>query len=657
MRAAGWVAILSTALPSAPACGQGDEGGEDVDAAGSAVVRILELSHFSGETLEDVEQKVWVNFADQVDPARIFISEEDISEAREAVGTEGGLRHDIEGGGYSAAKALVDRAVGAGNRFGGGRWGREAPGDAKVPLVWETLPRAKTDGELEDRWRLFLRMKQVRGEAETPGDIAGLGQAAGRLGEAEVRDLFLDAVAAAFDRNSEYQRPYRKDTFAKEMSLESTTTGVEVVREDSGRVVVKESKEGGPETGGAVVGVGVKGGPVFKVEDLSDARLAEMVGGGSGAAAVIELDGGGGEVRTVEVGVEDNPANAASRASAELVHLAGRSVGLLSVPALYGWGREDSGGDFRRLVGRLRDAGAEAIVLDLRGNSGGSVDEAREMAGVFVGDGDVALGLDRNGDVRSFDGVGEVGFHGPVVCMVDAETGSAAEILAGALQHHGRGVVLGGGPTRGKGTAQAVLDLGQHGYLGVVPDAHLGAVRVSTMLLYTPGGKAIQGRGIWPDIVVPCGMLAARAVSEMKGVSEVALGDASLDGLRGGQMNLEQSESLAAASALSRNRVEKNPFFLKTRELLSKVTAALEGNYAGREAGEDIRSLYRAMVEGRTPSREFVSEDVTGPGRGDPGGLLLDPYASEAVSIAIDLAAAGALPPGAKGVESAHAEK
>lgn len=668
MTVARWGSILAGVLFAPLVQGQnldekpGDDGLKR-DAAGSATVSILELSHFSGKTLEEVEQNVWVHLADQVDPLRIFISGETLAKARIASGKAGGMKADIESGGYSGAEVLVSGAKSTGEVFQAGEWNTGVEDGEESPLIWETMPRAMTDADLEGRWRLFLKRKQIRGEADTLVDIAGLGKIAARLGGGEIRDLFLDAVAGAFDPNSEYQRPYRKVDFAKGMSLTGTTTGIEVSRDDRGKVVVKESLEGGPEEGSEVLSVGVEGDGEVEVENLSDAKLQEMVGGATGDGVRLEVSGRDGEVRTVEVAAADDPLNKENRARAELILMEDVVVGLFSVPSLYGWGGADAGGDFRRLAERLVRAGAQALVLDLRGNSGGSVDEAREMAGVFLGKNTVALGVDRSGNIQAFSGLGDASVCAPVVCLVDAETGSAAEILAGALQYHGRGIVLGGGATRGKGTAQTVLDLGSHGFLGKVPDEHLGAVRVSTMLLYTPGGRAIQGAGIRPDIVLPCGLEAARMIGQMRGTGESPIGKPKLTGWGGSEKaDLRWRRGFKEVSKMSQRRTAESSFFSKTGEILGEALEIIAANSLERRTGGGVAgvigSLHSTVVEGKVCSLEVVAADAVGPARGESRTRLLDPYEGEAVAIAFSLAKmANTLPKGAGGVGSGYENK
>lgn len=143
-----------------------------------------------------------------------------------------------------------------------------------------------------------------------------------------------------------------------------------------------------------------------------------------------------------------------------------------------------------RLRGSLEELlaqGAQAVVLDLRGNPGGLADEAAEVAGLFVEDGVVAR---FTGQSRDLQAAGDALPPLPLAVLVDGGTASAAELVAGAVQDHGRGVIV-GTQTFGKGAVLAISDLSEGAAVQFTADEFL-----------TPDGHEVEGRGIVPDVPV-----------------------------------------------------------------------------------------------------------------------------------------------------------
>ncbi|MCR4398826.1 MAG: S41 family peptidase, partial [Firmicutes bacterium] len=140
-------------------------------------------------------------------------------------------------------------------------------------------------------------------------------------------------------------------------------------------------------------------------------------------------------------------------------------------------------------LGELRSKGAKGIILDLRGNPGGILDEAVQMAELFVPEGPIVSVVDREGnrDTRVSE---SKGLDIPLVVLVDGGSASASEIVAGAVQDRNAGTVV-GTKTFGKGCVQTLINLRDG-----------SGVRLTTAKYYTPAGRTIHGVGIEPDIVV-----------------------------------------------------------------------------------------------------------------------------------------------------------
>jgi len=138
----------------------------------------------------------------------------------------------------------------------------------------------------------------------------------------------------------------------------------------------------------------------------------------------------------------------------------------------------------------LQAHGARAFVLDLRGNGGGYGDEATAVASAFIASGPIFTTRERNGAVSISNASGKANFHAPLAVLIDGDTASAAEIVAGAIQDDGAGTLV-GTRTFGKGVVQSVYPL---------PDG--SAFKVTTARYTTPKGRDIDRVGITPDVIV-----------------------------------------------------------------------------------------------------------------------------------------------------------
>jgi carboxyl-terminal processing protease len=154
----------------------------------------------------------------------------------------------------------------------------------------------------------------------------------------------------------------------------------------------------------------------------------------------------------------------------------------------------------RHILNDLKQQHVDGIVIDLRQNGGGSLQEAVELTGLFIPDGPVVQVRNSNGDIDvENDPDPEMVYDGPLAVLVNRFSASASEIFAGAMQDYGRGIIL-GAPTFGKGTVQTLVNLNRF-----VPDAEtpLGQLKLTIAKFYRINGSSTQHRGVIPDISFP----------------------------------------------------------------------------------------------------------------------------------------------------------
>jgi carboxyl-terminal processing protease len=192
-------------------------------------------------------------------------------------------------------------------------------------------------------------------------------------------------------------------------------------------------------------------------------------------------------------------------------------IGVIDLPSFYGEvGGADSAAsgngatprstseDVELLIKQLNQASVDGVILDLRKNGGGLLDEAVALTGLFIDQGPVVQVRDGKGTViqRTDENPGIL-YRGPLLVLVGRRSASASEIVAGALQNYDRAIIVGEKSTHGKGTVQAVVELGKFLQRPDQSQPKAGAMKLTIQKFYLPNGHSTQNRGVIPDITIP----------------------------------------------------------------------------------------------------------------------------------------------------------
>ncbi|MFO0948239.1 MAG: carboxy terminal-processing peptidase [Planctomycetota bacterium] len=190
-------------------------------------------------------------------------------------------------------------------------------------------------------------------------------------------------------------------------------------------------------------------------------------------------------------------------------------VGVIKLPSFYADNQALQAGDenaksashdVRKILEDFKAKGVQGVVMDLRNNGGGLLNEAIELTGLFIDEGPVVQVRDFSGRVFPYkDDFPGVAYDGPLVVLISKFSASASEIFAGAIKDYGRGLVVGDSSTHGKGTVQKVLDLDRdiRGGFGGGGGKGLGAVKLTMQQFYRVNGQSTQNMGVPSDIVLP----------------------------------------------------------------------------------------------------------------------------------------------------------
>ena len=378
--------------------------------------------------------------------------------------------------------------------------------------------------ELDDRWRkrlknqvLGLKLAEKPLQEIAPTLVKRYENQQNRLSQYNEQDVFAvyaNALTSQFDPHTSYFSPRRAENFDIDMRLSLEGIGAVLQNEDEYVKVVRvvpagpADKQSDLKAAELIIAVGQgKVGPMTDVIGWRLDDVVDLVRGKKGTVVrldVIPAAGRSDEARRLtitrnEVQLEEQ---AAQSKIIEINDLGStpRKIGVIDIPAFYldfdAYRKGDP--DFRsttrdvaKLVNELNEAGVDGLVIDLRGNGGGSLREANELTGLFIEYGPTVQ-IRGTGSRVWRDGKRRRGpyYDGPVAIMIDRLSASASEIFAGALQDYGRAIVV-GDRSFGKGTVQTLLDLPE------------GQLKITESKFYRISGDSTQHRGVIPDISYP----------------------------------------------------------------------------------------------------------------------------------------------------------
>lgn len=343
----------------------------------------------------------------------------------------------------------------------------------------------------------------------------------GQLDREDVFQTFINSYVGAIEPHTSYLARRASDNFSINMSLSLEGIGAALQTENE-HTVVRRIIPGAPAdlsnrlfVGDRITGVAQGGdGEMVDIVGWRLADVVDLIRGPKGSTVRLELlpadEPLGGSRREIEL-VRDKvklEGRAASKKIYEIPTPEGTNrVAVIRIPTFYSnlearaRGEEDyrsTTRDVRRILGELRGERINGVVVDLLGNSGGSLPEAIELTGLFIAKGPIVQVRDSLGRVNiSRDPDPDLVYSGPLAVLVDRYSASASEIFAGAIQDYERGVLI-GEPTYGKGTVQRVENLGNS------PD--LGKLKYTIAKFFRVTGDSTQLRGVTPDIVYPTAM-------------------------------------------------------------------------------------------------------------------------------------------------------
>ncbi|HEY5923455.1 MAG TPA: carboxy terminal-processing peptidase [Kofleriaceae bacterium] len=469
----------------------------------------------------------------------------------------------------------------------------------------------------------------------------------------------INALVSVLDPHTSYLPPADKANFDIRMSGSLEGIGA-VLREKEHLIEIVEIvpggaswRQGGLQQGDLILSVQQEKQDPIDVFDMRIDDVVKMIRGPKGTVVRLRVQKPTGGEETIAI-TRDVVVIEEAYAKGAVIQNGTKSFGYIHLPSFYGGkgSPRTSSVDLKKLFHEMKQKKVGGVVLDIRSNGGGLLSDSIDITGLLIDKGPVVQvqDSDQQKEIIS-DKKGGIEYDGPVVVLVDRFSASASEILAGALQDYGRAVIVGTGPTHGKGTVQTLADLDRM----TGGKIELGVLKITIQQFFRPSGASNQREGIKPDILLPD---PAGHVEAGEGSLKHSIGWSKISPAPFDKWTTQYNTSKLAER--SRERVAKHPLLtkiaaatqvLKSRRNDTKVPlqrTAWEKRRAEQKAALDAASpdLKNAPAKLTVKPLEESPAPATAPG---PGGrtddravkwrdaLARDPWVEESVAILGDM--------------------
>ena len=510
--------------------------------------------------------------------------------------------------------------------------------DESLAIDRENVPWPRDREEMDAVWRkrikartldMLLNDREIDQIEETLGKryrnrLRQLTQTKRETRSEEAFQTYINAFTNTYDPHTEYFSPRNYAQFNINMSLSLEGIGAELRPDDEYTSIFRLLPAGPADKSGAlkpldrIIGVGQgKSGEIIDVVGMRLDEVVDLIRGPKGSIVRLKVIGPNaaeGDVKIVQITrnkvmLEDQAAQ--KRLLEYDIDGRERKIGVIDIPSFYAPPQADGSSrgrtttrDVVRLIEELKEEGVEGIVVDLRNNGGGSLEEAKSLTGLFIESGPVVQVRNQGRRALPFaDRDPRIDWNGPLAVLVNRLSASASEIFAGAIQAYQRGIIT-GVRTFGKGTVQTLLPLDR---------SQRKMLKITQAKYYLISGQSTQHQGVIPDIELP-------EAYDVDQIGESALDDA-MPWDRISPANYSTTHSVApfvgALQAAHMERVADDPDFeylraLNARDAEYRAKTHLSLNRATRErerAEDNDRRL--AIVNARLTARgEPLVEDV-----------------------------------------------
>jgi len=443
-----------------------------------------------------------------------------------------------------------------------------------------------------------------------------------------VLQAYLNGLCHAYDPHSDYMSAPHAQDFSIGMNLSLFGIGAQL-GEDDGYCTIRSLVPGGPAAKSRqvnekdrIVAVAQGGRPPVDVVDMDLEKVVQQIRGPKGTEVRLTLSPGPDHTtRKVVTLIRDEIKLEDSEAKAKLVEFPdGKRIGVIDLPSFYATVNlgnasqttpKSTTADVTKLINRLKAEKVSGIVIDLRSNPGGSLEEAIKFTGLFIKSGPVVLARNPDNQVQvDSDPDPEQLYDGPLAVMINRFSASAAEIAAAALQDYGRALIVGDISTHGKGTVQDLNPLKPYMLSADSGGSNdPGTIKITIRKFYRVSGASTQLKGVEPDIVLPDVLNYSTQVGEVS--LENPLPWDTIQPASYEKFNLVQPW-LAALKARSDGRIATNQDFIYVKQDIDQFVKMQADKTASINEHETLKERERVFRQGQARDAERSARKTEG---------------------------------------------
>jgi carboxyl-terminal processing protease len=519
------------------------------------VVDLVERNHMAHPQINDEIAVKWCdNFIKRLDPQKYHFLKSDIAEFRQEAKS---LDDKIREGNIDFAHKVFDRFLERNDERFKTEWDlleqkfdftKDESFNDDFDKIDFPATKAEADERLRKKVKLDLLITKVVDDQKEEDAVKKLkvrykdrNRWSHQVDSSELLELYLTSLTETFDPHSAYlNQKNLEDLLNQSLHLQLEGIGASLRSED-GYAVVQEvvpgmaaDKDGRLQPEDKIIGIQKESGEEIDLVEKKLNDVVRYIRGPRGTKVRLIVQPEGTKEKRVYELTRERIELKEQHAKGKILEAKGPDdkgykIGVINLPAFYGdtmamlKGDPDAvsaTADCKKILEDFRKAHVDAVVMDLRSNGGGLLEEAKTLSGLFIDTGPVVQVKEILG-VKHLDDEDEgMAWDGPLVVLIDKASASASEIFAGVIKDYGRGLIIGDASTFGKGTVQSIVPIQDHssrrrfrgGPTGV---ANRGALKLTIQQFFRANGESTQINGVTPHIHIPS-MLDHRDFGEGK---------------------------------------------------------------------------------------------------------------------------------------------